>query len=166
MKKVSAICCLLATVLLVACNRKNLEPAGSAFVPDQKDLTAFTLKSMPVLRDGVADGNLLIRFYEDMPHIPYVSAADFQTLMLPGSSLGVTWSGNDGVFQLENKYATATVDTRNEVFSSDKYMDFTNLMEQVQPGMPGPSSSCPAPTGHDVSYFPSSSRDVFTTIQS
>ena len=135
MKKVSAICCLLAAVLLVACDRKNLEPAGDAFVPDQKDLTAFTLKSMPVLRDGMADGNILIRFYEDLPHIPYVSAADFQALMLPGSSLGVTWSGNDGVFQLENKYATATVDTRNEVFSSDKYMDFTNLMEQVQPGM-------------------------------
>lgn len=125
---------LIATVLMAACAPEEFVPGGDSFALDEADRTAFTEKSLPVTRDGAAAGSVSIRFYEDHPSIPYISAAAFQALMLPGSSLSVTWTG-DGQYLLENKYASAQVNTREEIFTSKDYMRFTNLMDQVQAGM-------------------------------
>ncbi len=54
--------------------------------------------------------------------------------MLPGSSIEVTKTG-DGEYLLKGPYAEATVNTSTEVFTSDDYMGFTNLMGQMQEGM-------------------------------
>ena len=92
---------------------------------------AFTTKQVTVNRGGVDDGTVTLRFYADMPTVAYVSAADFQQLMLPGSTMTVTKTGADQ-YTLENRYATATVNTATEQFSSDDYMAFTNLMSLIQ----------------------------------
>lgn len=93
--------------------------------------TAFTAKQVPVNRGGEDGGNVTLRFYDDMPSVAYISVADFQTLMLPGSRMTVTKTG-DGQYTLENQYAKAMVNTTTEQFSSDDYMAFTNLMSLIQ----------------------------------
>ena len=92
---------------------------------------AFTAKQVPVNRGGEDGGTVTLRFYDDLPSVAYISVADFQALMLPGSQMTVTKTG-DGQYTLENQYAKAMVNTTTEQFSSDDYMAFTNLMSLIQ----------------------------------
>ena len=48
--------------------------------------TTFTTKQLPVNRYGEAIGTVNVRFYDDMPSVPYISVADFQRLLKPGCS--------------------------------------------------------------------------------
>ena len=75
-----------------------------------------------------------MRFYEDMPSVPYISVADFQQLMLPGTTITVSKTG-EGEYLLEGPLAKATVNITSDQFSSDDYMNFTNLMGLIQEGM-------------------------------
>lgn len=95
---------------------------------------SFETRQVPVNRGGEDDGTVCLRFYSDMPSVPYISVADFQQLMLPGTTIEVTKTGK-GKYLLEGPFAKATVNTTSEQFSSDDYMAFTNLMGQVQEGM-------------------------------
>ena len=132
MKKVAFVFLVALAALMAACSPDQI--VWEQFELDAADKTPYAEKALPVMRDGAAAGEVRVRLYEDHPSIPYISAADFQALMLPGSTMSVTWIG-DGQYLLENQYATATVDTRNEIFASDDYIRFTNLMELVQEGM-------------------------------
>jgi len=98
------------------------------------DPTKYFTKQVPVNRNGEDGGNVTLRFYDDMPSVAYVSAADFQELMLPGTTITVTKNG-EGDYTLKNPFAEAKVNTTDEQFSSDNYMAFTNLMGSIQPGM-------------------------------
>ena len=80
------------------------------------------------------DGTVTLRFYDDMPSVPYISAAAFQQLMLPGTTIEVSRTC-EGTYTLTGPYAEATVNTTTEQFASDDYMGFTNLMDLIQPGM-------------------------------
>lgn len=94
----------------------------------------FTTKEVPVNRGGEEDGTVTLLFYDDMPTVPYIDVSDFQKLMLPGTSIEVTKTG-EGEYLLKGPYAEATVNTTTEVFTSDDYMGFTNLMGLLQEGM-------------------------------
>lgn len=98
------------------------------------DPTQYFTKQVPVNRNGEDGGNVTLRFYDDMPSVAYISVADFQELMLPGTTITVTKNG-EGDYTLKNPFAEATVNTTDEQFSSDNYMAFTNLMGSIQPGM-------------------------------
>ncbi len=91
-------------------------------------------RQVPVNRGGEDDGTVGLLFYPDMPSVPYISVADFQALILPGTTIKVTKTGK-GEYLLEGPYANATVNTVNDQFTSDDYMAFTNQMGQVQEGM-------------------------------
>ena len=95
---------------------------------------SFETRKVPVNRGGEVDGTVSLRFYKDMPSVPYISVADFQELMLPGTTIVVSKTG-EGEYLLEGPYAKATVNTVTEQFSSDNYMAFTNLMGQLREGM-------------------------------
>ena len=95
---------------------------------------SFETRQVPVNRGGEDGGTVTLRFYEDMPSVPYISVADFQQLMLPGTTITVTKKG-EGEYLLEGPLAKATVNITSDQFSSDDYMNFTNLMGQVQEGM-------------------------------
>lgn len=95
---------------------------------------AFTDKEIPVNRGREDGGTVTLRFYEDMPTVPYISVAVFQQLMLPGTTITVAKDG-EGAYTLTGPYAKATVNTTTEQFSSDNFMAFTNLMGLVQEGM-------------------------------
>ncbi len=122
--------CGLQVVTLTSCvdSEDNPVPVN----PDEQ--TAFTTKPLPVNRYGEAIGTVNVRFYDDMPSVPYISVSDFQSLLKPGTTVSVTKTG-DGVYQLQNAGGKATVNTTDDTMAFDDYMGFTNLMDLLQPGM-------------------------------
>ena len=94
----------------------------------------FETRQVPVNRGGEDGGTVGLRFYSDMPSVPYISVADFQQLMLPGTTIAVSKTA-ESAYLLTGPYAKATVDIATEQFSSDDYMAFTNQMGQMQEGM-------------------------------
>ena len=95
----------------------------------------FSTKQVPVNRGGEDGGTVSLLFYEDIPQVPYISVADFQQLMLPGTTIKVSKTA-DGEYTLTGPYAEAIVNTATEQFTSADYMGFTNLMSLLQEGMP------------------------------
>ncbi len=93
-----------------------------------------TAKQVPVSRGGEQGGTVSLVFFDDLPGVAYISAAEFQKMMLPGSKMSVEQKA-EGIYLLDNGKATATVDTKNETFSSADFMAFTNLMDLLSPGM-------------------------------
>lgn len=93
-----------------------------------------TAKQVPVSRGGEQGGTVSLVFFDDLPGVAYISAAEFQQMMLPGSKMSVEQKA-EGIYLLDNGNATATVDTKNETFSSADFMAFTNLMDLLSPGM-------------------------------
>lgn len=128
---------LLGLISLSSCSDSN-DDSGSGTTPDQSgdasDQTKYEERAVGVNRGGTDDGTVVLRFYEDMPNVPYISAADFQALMLPGTSMKVEMTVA-GEYTLTGPYASAKVSTTADTFSSDDYMNFTNLMGLVQPDM-------------------------------
>ena len=122
--------CGLQGVTLTSCvdSEDNPVPVN----PDEQ--AAFTTKPLPVNRYGEAIGTVNVRFYDDMPSVPYISVSDFQSLLKPGTTVSVTKTG-DGVYQLQNAGGKATVNTTDDTMAFDDYMGFTNLMDLLQPGM-------------------------------
>ena len=120
---------------LTACSDIIDNPVRPSDAEPSDEQTAFTVKQVPVNRNGQQDGTVAIRFYDDMPSVPYISVADFQNVVLPGTTVKVTKTGA-GLYLLDNQGSTATVNTASETCSFDDYMAFTNLMDRVQPGMP------------------------------
>ena len=123
--------CGLQTVTFTSCVDSVDNPVTPVGPGDQ---TAFTTKQLPVNRNGEASGTVSVRFYNDMPSVPYISVADFQSLLKPGSTVSVTKTG-DGLYQLQNAGGNATVNTTSDTMAFDDYMAFTNLMDLLQPGM-------------------------------
>lgn len=123
--------CGLQGVTLTSCSDSDDNPVKPI---DPGEQTAFTTRLLPVNRYGEASGTVNVRFYNDMPSIPYISVADFQSLMKPGSTISVTKTG-DGLYQLQNAGGNATVNTTTDMMVFDDYMAFTNLMDLLQPGM-------------------------------
>ena len=98
------------------------------------DQTGYTVKMVPVNRDGNDAGTVAIRFYEDMPSVPYISVADFQNIMVPGTTVSVTKTGT-GIYELKNAGATLTVNTVAETCVFDDFLNLTNQMGLVQEGI-------------------------------
>ena len=132
----AAIMTISGTVMFTSCTDTPDNPV----IPeepelDAADLTAYTVREIPVNRAGEDGGTVTLRYYEDMPDVPYISVADYHHLMLPGSSFSVTMTGG-GQYVLTNANGTATVDTRMETLTSPDHEAFANMMDLAQPGMP------------------------------
>ena len=106
----------------------------TAFTPEKPDGGAYTERVFPVVTKVAPDSKVTLRFYEDMPDVAYISAADFQSIVLPGSVMKVTHTG-PGEYTLTNADATAVVNVDTDVFVSDQFEAFTNQMGLLQPGM-------------------------------
>ena len=126
---------VMACCMLTACSDKD-DPEVSPEPSVPSEVKNYNQRLSPVTDpSGETLGTVMLRFYDDMPGVPYVSISDFYHMMYPGMTLTVT-EGSSGYYQLANSCGTATVDTTNDVFESDDYEAFTNLMGQVQAGMP------------------------------
>ena len=123
---------VLAALLVVSCSPKAYR---NAVRDEQPDGGAYTERTVPVVYKVIPDGQVTLRFYEDMPDVAYISAADFQSVVLPGSHMTVTHTGA-GEYTLVNADAKAVVNVNAETFTSDQFEAFTNQMGLLQPGMP------------------------------
>ncbi len=131
--RILPILLLTATLGAVSCSPKYY--ANRNRVPDETpDGGSYTERVVPVVTKIAPDGQVTLRFYDSMPNVAYISAADFQSIVLPGSTMTVTHTGA-GQYTLANADATATVDINNDVFVSDRFEAFTNQMGLLQPGM-------------------------------
>ena len=101
---------------------------------EQPDGGSYTERVVPVVTKIAPDSQVTLRFYDDMPNVAYISAADFQSIVLPGSVMKVTHTGA-GEYTLTNADATAKVNVNSDVFTSDAFEAFTNQMGLLQPGM-------------------------------
>ena len=74
-----------------------------------------------------SQGTVLLRFYKDMPNVAYISVSRFQEMMYPGTTVQVQSLG-DGQYMLTSPCGTAKVDTKKDLFTSNDYEAFTNMM--------------------------------------
>ena len=94
----------------------------------------YSEKTVPVVYKVIPDGEVTLRFYDSLPDVAYISAADFQSIVLPGSTMEVTHTGV-GEYTLTNADAKAVVNINTDVFVSEDFEAFTNQMGLLQPGM-------------------------------
>ena len=119
--------------VLVSCGPKMR--LGKTKVADEPaDGGSYTEKTYPVVYKVIPDAQVTLRFYDDLPDVPYISAADFQSIVLPGSTMAVSHTGA-GQYTLANADASAVVDVNKDVFVSEDFEAFTNQMGLLQPGM-------------------------------
>ena len=119
-------------VLLTACSMQD-NPVPDPIEPEKKD---FVERMYPVVDpQNKPLGTLMLRFYDDMPSVAYVNISRYHEMMYPGTTVQVQQTG-DGQYTLTSSCGTAEVDTRRELFMSNDYEAFTNMMGMVQPGMP------------------------------
>ena len=124
---------LAALAIISSCGPKAV--TSSLAVPNDKpDGGAYTEKTVPVVTKVAPDGAVTLRFYKDLPDVAYISAADFQSIVLPGSTMVVTHTGV-GEYTLANGDAKAVVNVNKDVFVSSAFEAFTNQMGLLQPGM-------------------------------
>ena len=144
---------LAAAMTTFSCSPKYY--ASRNRVPDEMpDGGSYTERVVPVVTKIAPDGQVTLRFYDSMPNVAYISAADFQSIVLPGSTMTVTHTGA-GQYTLTNADATATVNINDDVFVSDQFEAFTNQMGLLQPGMANVYyDGMPFVRYKSVSYFP------------
>lgn len=144
---------LVSLVATVSCSPKYY--ANRNRVADEMpDGGSYTERVVPVVTKIAPDGQVTLRFYDNMPNVAYISAADFQSIVLPGSTMTVTHTGA-GQYTLANADATATVNINDDVFVSDQFEAFTNQMGLLQPGMANVYyDGMPFVRYKKVSYFP------------
>ena len=123
---------LFCIVLLTACSIQD-NPVSNPVNPAAKD---YVERMVPVVDpQGVSQGMVMLRFYDDMPNVAYVSVGNFQSIMYPGTTVQVVKTA-PSQYALTSPCGTAMVDTAKDIFESDDYEAFTNMMWMVQPGMP------------------------------
>jgi hypothetical protein len=144
---------LVSLVATVSCSPKYY--ASRNRVADElPDGGSYTERVVPVVTQIAPDGQVTLRFYDSMPNVAYISAADFQSIVLPGSTMTVTHTGA-GQYTLTNADATATVNINDDVFVTDGFEAFTNQMGLLQPGMANVYyDGMPFVRYKKVSYFP------------
>ena len=106
----------------------NVQPA--AMDPGK----GYKEQTVSVNRDGKDGGKVTLRFYDDMPNVAYISASAYYKMMLPEATLTVKNMGNH--YQMITADATATVDVKGDVMTSESYNDFVSLTSLTGPGLP------------------------------
>lgn len=128
---------LCSSMVLTSCREDQpVQPSDSwtEGLPVVTPMELFTTQQVPVNRGGTMDGTVTLRFYPEKPSVAYISVADFQQLMLPGTTIIVEKTG-DTTYKLSAPKGTALVNTGTEVFTSEYFYEFTNLMTLLQEGM-------------------------------
>ena len=134
MKPAAVLCCVMTMAVFTACVNDSVDnPVIGPVIPEVKN---YAERLVPVTDpQGNPQGSVILRFYDDMPSVAYVSISNFQSIMYPGTTVQVSKTA-DNRYALTSPCGTATVDTAKDIFESDDYEEFTNMMGMVQPGMP------------------------------
>ena len=145
---------LLTLSILVAAVSCSPRMYSRKVADELPDGGSYTERVVPVVTKIAPDSQVTLRFYDSMPDVAYISAADFQSIVLPGSVMKVTHTGA-GEYTLTNGDATAVVNINSDVFTSDQFEAFTNQMGLLQPGMANVYyDGMPFVRYKSVAYFP------------
>ena len=123
---------MASSITMTSCTDKDDQdnPGGGG------DKEKYVERLFPVVNaKNKSLGTVMLRFYNDMPNVAYISVSHFQEMIYPGTTILVQKTG-DGKYALTNSFSTAEVDTEKDLFTSHHYEAFTNMMGMVQPGMP------------------------------
>ena len=124
--------CTMSMTVFTACTEANDNPVVDPGKPEEKE---YVERMVPVVDpQGEALGVVTLRFYDDMPSVAYISISNFQNIIYSGTTVLVSKTANNQ-YALTSPCGTATVDTAKDIFESDDYEAFTNMMGMVQPGM-------------------------------
>lgn len=131
---------LLLAVLLVACTDDNDYSAddGSSQPTAIDAGPSYTEKTVDVSRDGKAQGQVVLRFYSDKPHVAYMSVTDFHKMMTLDQTMTIKRQGD--AYQLTTKGGTALVYVKADYLHSTTYLNFVSLMDLVGSDLPGNAS--------------------------
>ena len=153
---------LTAMIVAVSCSPR-VYSSKNKVADELPDGGSYTERIVPVVTKIAPDSQVTLRFYDDMPNVAYISAADFQSIVVPGSQMTVTHTGA-GEYTLANGDATATVNINSDVFTSDQFEAFTNQMGLLQPGMANVYyDGMPFVRYKSVTYFPATATSTTTT---
>ena len=96
---------------------------------DASDNTPYQVTEVSVNDNGESTKTVTLRYYEDMPHVAYISVVDFQNMLVPDKRIKVSRTAASQ-YQLEtSKGETALVNTAEESMTFDDYMSFVSLYE-------------------------------------
>ena len=129
MKKATSLWRIM-TIVVIGCQLLSActDEDNPIINPDKPDVKNFVERLVPVVDpQGGSQGMVMLRFYDDMPNVAYVSISNFQRIMYPGTTVQVTRTAPNQ-YLLTSPCGTATVDTQQDIFESDDYEAFTNLM--------------------------------------
>lgn len=122
----------LLTILLAACNDNTTTDDSRALPIDPGN--GYKERTYSVSRNKKDNGQVTLRFYDDMPNVAYIAASAYYRLMLPDASMSVVNAGD--CYRLSTADATVTVDVKNDVLTSDSYNKFVSLQSLIASGLP------------------------------
>lgn len=113
----------------------------------------YTVVDTPLFRETLTGETLPLRYYDDMPSVPYMGLSEYPALFL-GEAMGVQNNGDGTWVFTSQSGATAVVDANAGTLTCDDFPAFTNLMGAVVPGMDNQYLDAPAFVRPDgLEYF-------------
>ena len=94
---------------------------------DPSDKMPFKVTQVSVNDNGKSTKTVALRYYEDMPHVAYISVADFQKLLLSSASIQVNKTAVSQYSLTTSHGKTATVNTAEESMTFDDFVNFVAL---------------------------------------
>ena len=94
---------------------------------DPSDKMPFKVTQTSVNVNGQSAQAVALRYYEDMPHVAYISVADFQKLLLSSASIQVNKTAVSQYSLTTSHGKTATVNTAEESMTFDDFVNFVAL---------------------------------------
>ena len=94
---------------------------------DASDKMPFKVTQTIVNNNGKSTKTVALRYYEDMPHVAYIAVADFQDMLLAGTSIRVSKTAVSQYSLTTSHGQTATVNTAEESMTFDDFVNFVAL---------------------------------------
>ena len=81
---------------------------------DASDKTPYKVTQTVVNDNGKSTQTVALRYYNDMPHVAYISVSDFQNMLVPSKSIRVSRTAASQYTLVTSKGETAMVNTAEE----------------------------------------------------
>ena len=94
---------------------------------DASDKMPFKVTQTAVNDNGKTMKTVALRYYDDMPHVAYISVSDFQNMLVPSKSIQVSRTATSRYQLVTSKGETAIVNTAEESMTFDDFMSFVSL---------------------------------------
>ena len=99
----------------------------TAIGDDASDKMPFKVTQTAVNDNGKSTQTIALRYYDDMPHVAYISVTDFQKMLVPSKPIRVNRTAASQYQLVTSKGETAVVNTADESMTIDDYMSFVSL---------------------------------------